>query len=228
MRIALSICLSMLVMASAVGTASAGLIVSTPNGLNPGDHFRIMFVTTGTTTATSTSISTYDSFVNTDANGATYNGSTITWQAIGSTSSVNAITHIGTTGDAVYLVDGTKVASSDGLSGLWSGGLLNAPDEYLNGTLASTATTWTGTATNGSSSSPLGGGSLVEFGSPTSKTGIWVHASVDFNSSTYNLYGISNDLVVQSAPSVPEPSTVVLAAVGGLSALAYALARARK
>jgi PEP-CTERM motif len=227
MKIALSFCFSMLMMASAIGTASAGLIVSTPAGLNPGDHFRIMFVTTGTTAATSSNISTYDAFVNSDANGATYNGSTISWQAIGSTSTVNAITHIGTTGDAVYLADGTKVASSDGLSGLWSGSLLNAPDEYLNGTLANT-TTWTGTNTNGSSSSPLGGGTFVEFGSPTSKTGIWVHASVDFNSTPYNLYGISSDLVVPSGSAVPEPSTVMLAGVGGLAALAYTLARKRK
>ena len=216
-------------MASAAGTASAGQIVSTPTGLNPGDHFRILFITSGTTTATSTAIGTYDSFVNADANGATYNGSTISWQAVGSTSSVNAITHIGTTGDAVYLADGTKIASSDGLSGLWSGSLLNAPNEYLNGTSAgSGAVVWTGTNTNGSSSSPLGGGSLVEFGSSDLKTGGWVHASVDFNSTTYNFYGISSDLVVPSASSVPEPSTAVLAGLGGLAALAYTLVRKRK
>ncbi len=81
-------------------TASAGSI-ATPTGLNPGDQFRIVFVTQGTTAANSSDISTYDTFVTNQANSATYNGATITWQAIGSTPSVNAIDHIGVTGDAV-------------------------------------------------------------------------------------------------------------------------------
>ena len=82
-------------MASSAGTASAGLVISTPTRLNPGDHFRILFITSGTTTATSSVISNYDTFVNTDANGATYNGSVISWKAIVSTPTVNAISLTG-------------------------------------------------------------------------------------------------------------------------------------
>ncbi len=68
----------------AAGTASGGPIISTPSGLNQGDQFRIVFVTTGTITAEARDITTYDNFVNDQAGGATYNGNTIIWQAIGS------------------------------------------------------------------------------------------------------------------------------------------------
>ena len=223
MRIALSVFLSAIVMATFASTASAGLVISTPTGLNPGDHFRILFVTTGTTAATSTDISTYDTFVNTDANGATYNGSVISWKAIGSTASVKAITHIGTTGDAVYLVDGTKVTSSDDSSGLWSGKLLHAPNKYLSGTSTVDGTAvYTGTNKNGTAYSgfELGNASGSTFGIPTSTDSNWVAADFDNNTNVHNLYGISGDLVVPGGSVVPEPSTAVLA---GLGALAEAL-----
>ena len=46
------------------GRAEAGIILQTPAGLNPGDHFRFVFVTDGIRDATSTNIADYDSFVN--------------------------------------------------------------------------------------------------------------------------------------------------------------------
>jgi hypothetical protein len=45
----------------------ANLLINTPAGLTAGDTFRIVFVTDGTTQATSTSISTYNTFVANDA-----------------------------------------------------------------------------------------------------------------------------------------------------------------
>ena len=228
-------CLSVILMASAAGTASAGLVISTPTGLNPGDHFRILFVTSSTTPASSTKISTYDTFVNTDANGATYNGSVISWQAIGSTASVSAINHIGTTGDAVYLADGTKIASSDGTSGLWSGSLLSAPNELQDGTSAGGVNVWTGTKSDGSafttlelgSTNPLYGTSSFTVGGDGVTAG-WLANDTLAAGNNYHLYGISSDLVVPSAAAVPEPSTALLAGLGGLAALAYSFARKRK
>lgn len=67
------------------GPAEAGIVLATPSGLAPGDQFRFVFITDGTTTATSSSIATYNNFVNTQAGGATYAGSVVTWEAIGST-----------------------------------------------------------------------------------------------------------------------------------------------
>jgi len=81
------------------GTAHADITLITPAGLTPGETFRFAFVTNGTFSATSSSISTYDSDVTSDVNlqgGATYNGITVSWQAIGSTPQLNAIDHLGT------------------------------------------------------------------------------------------------------------------------------------
>ena len=209
--------------------ASAGLVISTPGGLNPGDHIRILFVTSDTTNATSTNISAYDTFVDTDANGATYNGSVISWQAIGSTTAVSAINHIGTTGDAVYLVDGTKIASSDDTSGLWSGSLLSAPNELLDGTSAGGVSVWDGTNADGSARTNLELGSInPRYGTSSFTNSQWVYDDIFAGSINYRLYGISSDLVVPGATAVPEPSTALLAGLGGLAALAYSFARKRK
>ncbi|MEI8020122.1 MAG: PEP-CTERM sorting domain-containing protein [Schlesneria sp.] len=226
--VCLSICLSVIAIASAAGTASAGLVISTPGGLNPGDHFRILFVTSGTIQAVSTAIGTYDTFVNTDANGATYNGSVISWKAIGSTTSVSAINHIGTTGDAVYLADGTKVTSSDDSSGLWSGSLLSAPDEFLDGTSVGVDAIWTGSNSDGSANTHPLGNRNPTYGFSGNTNGGWTNAGVGFSGGAHRLYGISSDLVVPGATAVPEPSTALLAGLGGLAALAYSFARKRK
>ena len=78
------------------GVASAGTItLSTPTGLNPGDKFRFLAVTSGTTTATTTSINTYNTFVQTDLGDAVYNGGVVNWKAIGSTSVVDARDNVG-------------------------------------------------------------------------------------------------------------------------------------
>lgn len=69
--------------------SEAGLILDPIAwGLAPGDTFRLILPTLGTTAATSTSISTYDTFVNGQyLNLITYQGSALSWQAVGETSS---------------------------------------------------------------------------------------------------------------------------------------------
>src|SRR4051812_8690328 len=67
---------------------SARADVTAPAGLNPGDHFRLVFVTTNVIDAPSASIGNYDSVVTGEANGAgllSYNGSSVTWQTLAST-----------------------------------------------------------------------------------------------------------------------------------------------
>ena len=103
------------------GRAEAGIILQTPAGLNPGDQFRFVFVTDGIRDATSTNIADYDSFVNAEAGGATYNGVVVNWLAIGSTDSVDAIDHVGQANAPVYLSDGTLVTTSTTSAGLWFG-----------------------------------------------------------------------------------------------------------
>lgn len=108
-RAVFSVGVAVLIGALAVPTAAAPVSINTPAGLNPGDRFRIAFVT-GTTTAdiSSTDIASYNLFVNTAAGGATYNGSAVTFYAIGSTATVNAYDNIRSTtmNDPVYLAGG--------------------------------------------------------------------------------------------------------------------------
>lgn len=62
-------------------------------GLNPGDQFRLVAITAGGTAATSTSITTYDAFVNTQGlSGITYNSASLSWQALGLTPGSSPLT----------------------------------------------------------------------------------------------------------------------------------------
>jgi hypothetical protein len=226
---------------SALGVgARAEITLNTPAGLNPGDQFRFLFITTAATLATSTSISDYDTFVNTDvanAGGATYNGISVTnWLVIGSTSTVAAINHIGQGNNRVYLVDGTEIALSTttATGGLWSGQLMHAPDEHIDGTPRQDYV-WTGTQLNGTASSlaelgnPYGKDAFTAVGSPgESSLGGWIYAGAAANNlNSLPLYGISPILTVPGAPGVPEPSTLLVSALGAVAFIAYGWSRNR-
>ena len=204
------------------GTASASPIIVTPTGLVPGGHFRVAFVTSGTTNATSSNLSTYDSFVTTDANGATYNGAVITWQAIMSNSTTNARDHIGLTSSStipIYLVWGEKV--SDG--NLWSGSLLHSINQTITGgEILSTA--WTDTESDGTYSSYIEN-EYHTVGLSSQRFTWSVGAQSSIYGTDHHLYGISE--ILSSSSVVPEPSTVMLAGLGGLAAWAYSYMRKR-
>ena len=91
------------VLVSVVGPWSAGsaradfmLVPADINGnqLRPGDQFRVVFLSSATRDAQSTDIADYDQFITDLAVAAgldTYFGSPVTWQALGSTATVDAI-----------------------------------------------------------------------------------------------------------------------------------------
>ena len=189
------------------GRAEAGIILQTPAGLNPGDHFRFVFVTDGIRDATSTNIADYDSFVNAQAGGATYNGVVVNWLAIGSTDSVDAIDHVGQANAPVYLSDGTLVTTSTTPAGLWSGTLVHAINLDLAGNPVPPFTfVWTGT-------NPTGTG----FGGPLGLRNAanrfhhrhldaWVSSGRSPGGDLRHLYGISSVLTVpQSRPRAFSP-----------------------
>jgi hypothetical protein len=220
-------------------TAEASAAISTPAGLNPGDHFRIVFVTSTGTTATSPNIADYDLFVSNLANAAgldTYlNDPLVTWQAIGSTLSATNPTGVAANGAgrlpvsaspvSFVLLDGTKVALST--ADLWDGSILNAIDttEFGN-TLQDNV--WTGSTYDGyeytsplsnalGSSSPIIGFSF-QIGSS------WASSFLSSASSVLPLYGVSQELVVPG--TVPEPASIVL--WGVLACCGVACARLRR
>ena len=247
-RVVFSVGVAALIGSLAVPTAASAGIINTPTGLNPGDRFRIAFVTgTKTTTISSTDIATYNLFVNTAAGGATYNGSAVTFYAIGSTATVNAYDNIRSTtmNDPVYLAGGALVAPSiTGANGLWSGALVNRIATDIDGTVVSPdgngndRRVYTGTRVNGTASSkPLGyldpgdpphdpAYFAASIGQATGYTdAAWI-ATGGYSPATISqsLYGISETLTV--AP-VPEPSTYVMA-LAGLACGGYTMSRRRQ
>jgi len=94
-------------------------------GLNPGDTFRLVVITAGGTTATSTSIATYDDFVNTQGlSGITYNGASLSWQAIGLTPGSSPLTdssRYSSTANStrIYNLNGLAVSNTNAGSLFW-------------------------------------------------------------------------------------------------------------
>ena len=199
--------------------------IPTPAGLKPGDSFRFFFVTSGTRDASSSDISDYNSFVNTDAAGYTYQGNPINWLAVASTATVNARDNVGGYGSnaPVYLANGTKIADNQGISdnGLWSGALRSSPNVQLDGS-GRNAYIFTGSNAAGQkvSASPLGASSVAVGLSASSSS--WIYYQTLDSSSPRPFYGMSTTLTVP----VPEPSTYALAAIA--SGVMAAVARRRK
>jgi hypothetical protein len=130
-----------------------------PPGLAPGDHYHLVFLTAGARDADSTDIADYDAFVQQEATaaGAITEHYGITWRAIASTPTTNAIDHINQSGP-VFLLDGTKI--SDQLFGIEGG--ITSPIDFSQFGLGGHATdfhVWTGTYLDG------GGRSGNELGS---------------------------------------------------------------
>lgn len=224
----LSIGLSLLV-ASAHNLQAASVILNTPAGLAEGTQFRFVFVTPGTRDATSTSISDYNSFVNTQAGGAMFNDTIVNWYAIASTSAVNAKNNIaGLQTTPIYLASGTKVtndlsATAGGLWGVYatSTPLLSPINYTLTGPVGTPREIWTGadnTGTSYGSSFALGGSSPLT-GFSAGADSQWVEFQVGSFGNALSLYGISEVLTAQ-ASAVPEPGSLVsLAALLSSAAL---------
>jgi hypothetical protein len=227
-RLALATAMLWLVLGG--GRAVADLMITTPSGLSPGSTFRIVFVTDALTTGISSSIGNYNNFVTNDAiteagggsNVVQYNGDTLTWSAIASTPTTNAIDNVGTTGAPVYLASGTLVTSSDNATGLWSGSLAAAISQDLLGHSINNDV-WTGTSSNGTGRvCPLGVvGAGCLFSGPPSFSGIGATQFTDSlwvsfdgfvqQSNLFPVFGVSQALTV---PSVPGP--IVAAGLPGL------------
>ena len=190
----------------------AGTIFTTPTGLTPGTQYQLVFVTSDTTFATSTTIGDYNTFVNTEAAlnstlAAFDIANGVTWSVIGSTTSVSASTNAPSTG-LVYNLENTEVASS----GVYGGTLLAAVGFDENGTASSNAV-WTGSTTSGGMAGGINdlGQTFPEYGFANLATGGWIAGTNGIESDNgLSLYAISSVLTVPQASSTPEPGTLGL------------------
>jgi hypothetical protein len=203
---------------------AGGIALKTPAGLSYGESFRFVFITDGSTSGTSSNISAYNTFVNAQAGGATYNGSVVTWDAIGSTSRVNAIDNVGQTNTPVYMADGTLVTSSTTSTGLWSGSLQNPIDEDLSGKSEAFFAVLTGTTTTGvASADPLGNFLGITIGDSGKTNALWVQQVAIPSFLSERMYGISQVLT-----AVPEPPTVWMAGPAIVAVAALGWSRGRR
>jgi hypothetical protein len=212
-------------------TAHADFTFSAPN-LAPGSPYRLIFVTSEETLATSTSISTYNAFV-TSVAGNSPTLPTTTWTAIASTESESAVANISSVCSGacltapIYLVDGaTVIAMNQSL--FFSGTILNAIDEDESGNTPSGQYVWTGSTSSGLVNTGVAlGDTDAEVGNASITTGgNYMDIGFPFNANTgftqsdssLPLYAISGELTVpERKTSTPEPMSGSLLLVGGIA-----------
>lgn len=188
--------------------------IITPPGLNPGDKFRLVFLTSGSRDATSSTIQDYDDFVTTFAVAAgldTYSGSSVTWQVIGSTASVSAISRLPNSSSPLYRVDGQIVATNG--ADLWDGSIL-APITVLEdgtswGVPPGDGIVFTGTTADGMSNPGHAlGDATVQYAFHEATNALWIDGGslnrFDANQSS-KFYGVSSELTA----AVPESSSLL-------------------
>jgi hypothetical protein len=143
-------------------SAVADLVL--PSDLNPGDQYRLVFVSDASTAASSSDITFYNQFVNSAANAPTTDTAplSLSWTAIASTDSIDAQDNTGTnptvsSGVPIYRLDGVRIA--DDYVDLWKATIQNPIRVTESGTTITNSGVWTGSATDGTADSlyPLDG-----------------------------------------------------------------------
>jgi hypothetical protein len=201
--------------------------ITAPTGLNVGDTYRLAFVTTAETDATSNDVNYYNNFVNALGFAATGISG---WTAIVSVAAdgggqpsardntnTNFTTDIGV---AIYLLDGTtKIADNN--ADLWDGTLDAALSITETGASNGGDQVWTGTAADGTRNSGLGlggGGDGLSSVGRDNQTGFtWVIAGIVNPQNVENehpLYAISGLLTVEGEVEVPAPGTILIFSLG--------------
>ncbi len=202
--------------------ASVAAPITVPTGLVDGDSYRLIFTTSTSTDALSSSIATYDAFVTAVALSVPELAALgTTWRVVASTTSISARDHTGTnplveTGVPIYRLDDTLRASTNAL--LWTPFSHPPLDVDETGSPIVTSTpgerrVWTGTLADGTASLiPLGTSPEVSFGRLNSSNDNWIERLTGRPSvENYRLYAISGVL------TVPEAGSSTLVAVGLLA-----------
>jgi hypothetical protein len=189
-----------------------------PAGLGLGDTFQLVFVSSTTRDAESDDIADYNTHVQNAAN-ATTDLSGYTWKAIASTQTdnVQANNNVSVT-EAVYLVNGTKVASAGAFWAKTHDAAINI-NENGDGL---DSNVWTGSNWEGwKNNSGLGASGGVNdpkesvYGlSDVNADKTWAgEAGLVVQSTELPFYAVSEVLTV----IVPEPATMSLLAIGGIA-----------
>ncbi|OIP44226.1 MAG: hypothetical protein COX17_02290 [Deltaproteobacteria bacterium CG23_combo_of_CG06-09_8_20_14_all_60_8] len=197
----------------------AALIV--PPGLAPGATYQLAFVTSGTTTATSSEIGDYNSFVQNAANAAGMGS--VVWYVIGSTVSVDANSNA-LVSAPVYNMNSELVAT--GFSDFWDGShTLGVGIDFNENNTARNFNVWTGSNTNGTNAGiyALGNAKAI-WAESTLSSGAWIYHGTQDTTVSYSLYALSGPL---STP-VPLPPAIWLCGSGLLGLIGVTWREDRK
>ncbi len=201
--------------------AQPGTIATVPPGLQPGDQYRLVFVTSTTRDAASANIADYNTFVSGRAAAVSQlNALGTTWKAIAATLAVdvrtNTLTGATDTSVPIYRLDGAQVAT--GNTDLWDASIAYPISINESGTSV-TARVWTGVGETFGNEYRLGTGGWNYYGWSTGavKTpyanrvgGTGWTANLDQGSTaSFPLYAISGILMV------PLPGTDLLSFIWG-------------
>ncbi|CAN0528250.1 unnamed protein product [Laminaria digitata] len=198
-------------------TASLSAPITVPAGLNPGDQYRLAFVTSTTRDAHSGNIADYNAFVTAAANTqATLAALGTTWMAIASTTTVDARDNTGTnpssTGFPIYLLDAASTKLADNNADLWGGSIDAALNINEAGDVVLDTLVWTGTTHSGTASPNLelgDGRPGVGFSPATSDS--WIALTGELQHNLLPLYAVSGVLTVAQ---VAEPGALGVLALG--------------
>ena len=184
---------------------AAAAPITVPTSLNPGDEYRLAFVTSEKRNGASSNIASYNTFVAGVANtqpALTSLGTT--WKAIGSTATVDARDNTGTNpvvdgvGVPIFLLNDTLLAN-DNLD-LWDGSILVPFEIDEGGSAILRSFVWTGTSSSGVAKGAfyLGADAVTEAGiGITGMTSAsWVGGADLFKFLNQPMYALSDVLVV--------------------------------
>ena len=210
--------------------ARAGLMIQTPTGLNPGDQFTVMFVTSGGFSVASSMISTYNTDVTTAANneGVTYNGTSLTWTVFGATDADNEASMLLSSPAPVYSLLANDLISSSGSTLLASHGVqIDEFGQQISNFPATFYAILTGLDNNGNTVSGHAlGDSTISFGD-TGEPNFWYGNEGNSPAFGSKLYGYVT-LTVPGAAATPEPASLTIALVGVGGLVGARLARRRR
>ena len=177
--------------------ASQAALLDWTAGLAEDAEYRIVFLTSTTTQATSTDIGIYNAFVNAAAD-LNSELDAISWTAMGSTADDNVRDNTGTTGAGtgigIYLLNDTKIA--DDYADLWDGSIDAIFDRDENGDEQYNKLVWTGTQSSGTTHSSSLGTAKPRAGKTNFSDGSWMARLGMDNTNTYNMYAMSEVLTV--------------------------------
>jgi hypothetical protein len=208
-------------------TATADIVV--PSNLDPGDQFRLLYISSASHDATSDDIAVYDAFAEFDAlleGLTTYNGGFVAWHALIGTPTVEARSGLPDSTIPIYACGSLGCdLLFDAAHDIWSG-LGSGAGEDVAGGGQWTGAVWTGSFVDGRVEDAVGGDTAT-FGRAGFGAGMWLCCDAAATTNLLPIYIYSDVITVAASDdggggdgdggpgsTVPEPTTLALLALG--------------